>query len=114
MHSEVPRCDAHPDYVAAKGGDADAALLLVLSLLSFNAVDALRPLVCERPCLLLPVIAEETAGFNAIPDALAQVLSWSLRLPEVARMRIMNSTDVMSGPDQAGPSSSPSSQSPSS
>jgi len=84
VHSDVAHRDKHPNYAAAKGGDADAALILALNLLDFGAVDRLRERIRERPCLLLPVIAEETAGFNAIPDAVAQVLSWSLQLPVLA------------------------------
>jgi hypothetical protein len=58
VHADVPRRDAHSCYAAAKAGDADAALVLALNLLSGTAVDTLRGQVRGRSCLLLPVIAE--------------------------------------------------------
>lgn len=48
------------------------------------ATAALRNLVVDREVLLLPVIAEEATGFNAIPDAMAQVLGRELSLNIVA------------------------------
>ena len=83
VHTDVRSRDAYVDYHAAKAGDADAALVLAIGLISDPAVAALRRLVGDRPVLLLPVVAEEAAGFNAIPDAMAQVLSRDLNLPVV-------------------------------
>lgn len=84
IHTTVRTRDAHPGYPAAKAGDAEAALSLALDLLNGDAIARLRETVGRRPTLLLPVIADETTGFNAIPDAMAQVLSRRLGLDAVA------------------------------
>ena len=70
-----------PEYLAAKSGDADAALTLALLLVSDAAVAELRDLIGGRAAILVPVVADETMGFNAIPDALAQVLARELDSP---------------------------------
>jgi adenine/guanine phosphoribosyltransferase-like PRPP-binding protein len=62
----------------------DAAFALATELVSDDAIPQLIRASGGRPFLLLPVIAEETAGFNAIPDAMAQVLGWLMRRPVVA------------------------------
>ena len=84
VHTTVARRDAHPAYANAKAGDPDAALTLAVDLLDEAAIDELRLLIAGRPALLLPVIADETTGFNAIPDAMAQILSRALGLPVIA------------------------------
>ena len=80
VHTEVVLRDHHPSYVAAKSGDAQAALALVEDLLSGAATSALREQLAGQAATLLPVAALETTGFNAIPDAMAQVLGAELRL----------------------------------
>lgn len=84
IHTTLQRRDGHPCYTAAKAGDADAALILASDLLSNNATAALLLVTDERHAILLPVVADETMGFNAIPDAMAQLLSHRLGLPAVA------------------------------
>jgi hypothetical protein len=84
IHNQVRVRDSHPDYAPAKGGDVEAALVLAIELVSDDAVQDLRHIVAGRPAVLLPVVAEETTGFNAIPDAMAQVLSRDLRLEAAA------------------------------
>lgn len=84
VHTTVALRDAHPGYASAKAGDPDAALTLAIHLLDRAATDTLRRTVAGRPALLLPVIADETTGFNAIPDAMAQVLGRDLDLPVIA------------------------------
>jgi hypothetical protein len=78
LHTDVRTRDADPDYDAAKAGDARAALRLSLRLISAEAVAELRQLIGAEPVLLLPVVADETTGFNAIPDAMAHVLAREL------------------------------------
>lgn len=34
---------------------------------------------------LLPVVADELTGFNALPDAMAQIPGYSLELPVISR-----------------------------
>lgn len=84
VHTDVRTRDAHHGYAAAKAGDADAAFELAFDLLNDAAIDHLREAIAGRDALLLPVIAEETLGFNAIPDAMAQILARELDLPAVA------------------------------
>ena len=87
IHSTVRRRDAHPCSPAAKSGDAESALSLVWDLLSSSALTDLGTIAAlskgER-AMLLPVIADEALGFNAIPDALAQTISRFLRVPVVS------------------------------
>lgn len=84
VHTTVALRDAHPSYVGAKAGDADAALTLAIDLLDRTAIEVLRAMLDDRPTVLLPVVADETTGFNAIPDAMAQVLGRDLGLLVIA------------------------------
>jgi hypothetical protein len=84
VHTDVRTRDGHYGYAAAKAGDPDAALELVIDLIDDEAVAALQHLVGGADALLLPVVAEETLGFNAIPDAMAQVLARDLGVPAVS------------------------------
>jgi len=93
IHTSVPLRDAHPCYTAAKSGDAVAALTLAADLLSPAALDRLGEIVGSRAAILLPVIADEAAGFNAVPDAMAQRIATRLRL-SVAEGTIVQSNKV--------------------
>lgn len=84
VHTTVALRDGHPGYTSAKAGNPDAALTLASDLLDGAAIETLRSAIAGRPALLLPVIADETTGFNAIPDAMAQVLGRALDLPVIA------------------------------
>ena len=80
IHTDVKTRDTSPYYASAKAGDADAALSLALALQSASAVEQLGRIIGNRNPILLPVVADEAAGFNAIPDALAQSLARQLDL----------------------------------
>ena len=84
VHTTVAQRDGHPSYTDAKAGDPDAAFELAFDLLNDAAIDHLRELLAHQNVLLLPVVAEETLGFNAIPDAMAQILARELNLPAIA------------------------------
>ncbi len=84
VHTTVATRDAHPGYASAKAGDPEDALTLAMDLLDSAAVETLRRIVGDRTAILLPVIADETLGFNAIPDAMAQVLGRAFDLPVIA------------------------------
>lgn len=84
IHTDVRTRDSHPGYAAAKSGDADAGLMLAADLLSPDGLARIKALVAGRPTLLLPVVADELTGFNAIPDAMAQVLGSRLGMPVIA------------------------------
>lgn len=80
VHTDLALRDSHSLFAAAKAGDSEAALTLAESLLSAAATEALRQIIDGRDAILLPITAIETAGFNAIPDAMAQVLARELAL----------------------------------
>jgi len=58
---------AHPQYEAAKGGDVDAAWEVVADLVNAEEVGRFK----KRNAIFVPVIADEAAGINKIPLALA-------------------------------------------
>jgi hypothetical protein len=84
IHTDVRTRDAHPQYSGAKAGDADSALVLAIDLISDAGMASLARLIDGYAPLLLPVIADETMGFNAIPDAMAQVMARELHCEVVA------------------------------
>jgi hypothetical protein len=93
IHTDVKTRDASPFYAAAKAGDAESALSLALALRSPQAIARLGDIVEGRNPFLLPVVADETTGFNAIPDALAQALGRKLGL-EVATGTVVQTNKV--------------------
>jgi hypothetical protein len=93
VHTGVRTRNAHHNYLAAKGGDPDAALELAIDLIDHDATAALQMVIREREALLLPVIAEEILGFNAIPDAMAQVVGRDLSL-EVVSGKVVQTNKV--------------------
>ena len=68
----------HPDYADAKAGDGEAAVRLVDATINLATIEALRQRQRHTPLTLLPVVAEESDGANAIPLAMAQLLSLAL------------------------------------
>lgn len=70
----------HLDYQAAKSGDSDAAISLVLSGFNVAQVLALGKLVAGRPTLV-SAHALEQQGVNAIPEVLADELGRLLDWP---------------------------------
>ena len=84
IHTRVKERDAHAGYADAKSGDADAAFSLANDLLDADAIEELGAIIDGMPAILLPVVADETTGFNAIPDAMAHILSHSLGIPATA------------------------------
>ena len=83
-YTTVAERDGHPGYAHVKTGNPDAAVTLAIDLLDGAAIESLRSAIAGRPVLLLPVIADGTTGFSAIPDAMAQVLGRDLDLPVIA------------------------------
>ncbi|EOS9811604.1 LPD38 domain-containing protein [Salmonella enterica subsp. diarizonae serovar 16:z10:e,n,x,z15] len=74
LHARLGDATAHRDYEAAKGGDKDAAYRLVSEILTKDAVDKIRNIICNREVLLAAVHAEEASGRNKIPQAMADIL----------------------------------------
>lgn len=83
--AEVETTKRHLAYAAAKSGDSSAASDLVDSLVDNSATEAVRALTdCvrgARPFVLLSAHAYESAGVNAIPAALALLLSGRFEMP---------------------------------
>ena len=77
--AEETRTKKHPEYAAAKSGDCVAAANLVKSLVGTSGLAAVRELVADvkesGPLALVSAHAYERDGVNAIPAALAQLLS---------------------------------------
>jgi adenine/guanine phosphoribosyltransferase-like PRPP-binding protein len=84
IHNALRARNTHPSYPSAKSGDADAARVLVETLLSHEETERLVHLLAGRQPILLPITADEVAGFNAIPDAMAQSLALRLGLSVAA------------------------------
>jgi hypothetical protein len=74
LHAEEISVKKHPNYVAAKSGDADAAFALVQETISNAAVNLLRDLIADRQVILVSAHAVEKDGVNAIPEAFADEL----------------------------------------
>ncbi|MDP3636702.1 MAG: phosphoribosyltransferase [Azonexus sp.] len=80
IHSLETAVKQHPDYAAAKSGNAQAAFSLVSDTLSLRAVDTLKSLIGTRRPILVSAHAFEREGVNAIPEALADELGQQLGL----------------------------------
>lgn len=70
----------HPDYAAAKTGDAISAAHLVAELVTDEGASGLEVLIGGRRPILASIHAQEAAGINAIPEALADLLALRLGL----------------------------------
>ena len=82
--ADETRTKQHPEYSAAKAGDAVAAANLVLALVNEMGIAAVRGLTSAAkvaPPILIGVHAYERDGFNAIPAALTEFLSESIGVP---------------------------------
>lgn len=80
VHGDVRVRNGHAAYAAAKAGDKIAALTLAGDMLTPAGLAAIQTLIGSRRPLLLPVSAIELSGFNAIPDAMAQIVAHRLGL----------------------------------
>jgi adenine/guanine phosphoribosyltransferase-like PRPP-binding protein len=75
IHAPESSVKQHPDYPAAKSGDADAAARLVADMFNEEQAQALRKLVGVKGAILVSVHAYEADGVNAIPEAFADMLA---------------------------------------
>lgn len=71
----------HPDYAAAKAGDATAALRVARDVVTPDFVKSVRDAIPEgSEPIIVPVAAREAAGENEIPHMAAKVLGHELGL----------------------------------
>jgi hypothetical protein len=84
VHGDLSARNRHPDYLPAKAGNADAALALARDLLTNSGLSAIAVLLQGRKPFVVPVAAIEVSGFNAIPDAMVQVIAARLDLPPLS------------------------------
>jgi len=80
IHGNLQQRNKHPNLAIAKAGNAGAALALVRDLMNETALRQLDNLLQGRKPFVVPVTAIEAAGFNAIPDAMAQDIGERLEL----------------------------------
>jgi hypothetical protein len=77
-------------FEAAKSGNLEAALSLARELLDGDATSSLQDLLGHTRPILLAVTALEVSGFNAIPDAMADILAARLNWPLSAGEIVQN------------------------
>jgi hypothetical protein len=80
VHTTVRIRDGHPDYLAAKSGQREAAVRIACDLLSDAAVASVQKRVRDQRPTIVPVRAIETTGINLIPDAMSHELGRRLGL----------------------------------
>lgn len=82
IHAQEDQVKGHVTYKAAKAGNYDAAIQLVLETMSDDVVMSLLDHFVESSPALVSVHAEESVGVNAIPevmaDILAHILGWDV------------------------------------
>lgn len=78
--STLGSASKHPEYAAAKGGDVVAATRLAVDLVTPEMVAKVAAALEGARPRVLPVAAEESAGRNKIPRAVAEVLAARLGL----------------------------------
>ena len=74
LHALERVVKGHPEYAAAKAGDALAAACLIEALADAPAIEALIQRYRGVGPILVPVYAVEAGGKNLIPRALAQYI----------------------------------------
>jgi adenine/guanine phosphoribosyltransferase-like PRPP-binding protein len=80
IHAAESMIKKHPDYPAAKAGDADSAKRLIDSTINPSVLELLRQQLDGRTPKFVAVHAYESQGVNAIPEALSSVLADHLGL----------------------------------
>ena len=82
IHANESVVKKHPDYIAAKSGNASAANNLVLETFSQDKVEYMRQTFSGLSPILISAHAYENEGVNAIPEVfatqLAKQLSWGI------------------------------------
>lgn len=79
IHASEQHVKQHSSYQQAKAGDVIASVNLVIESLSYEIMDRMSRKFGAHAPVLLPVLAEESAGMNSIPKAMAEVLAHLLK-----------------------------------
>lgn len=80
-NGDLNTLSCEPEYMAAKSGNAAAALALIERLMTDRAVESIASLITDPAnTRIIPVQAEEATGRNKIPLAIAEVLADRLGL----------------------------------
>lgn len=85
----------HPDYAAAKAGNAEAAARLVSELVTADIVDAIGATLDCRDAIVASIHAVEAGGVNAIPEAVADRIAQQLGLEtdeNLVQINVVNHT----------------------
>jgi hypothetical protein len=80
VHGDVRVRNGHTCYSQAKSGNAEAAVALVGDMFTLQSFAAIETFLNGRKPLVVPVSAIEVSGYNAIPDAMAQLIAKRLGL----------------------------------
>ena len=95
LHVPVPKVKGHPDYPAAKAGDAVAAAELVRSTLSAQALAVVEAAAVPAKAVLVSVHAVEEHGTNAIPEVLARAIAEACKIEidkSIVQTNVVNHT----------------------
>ena len=92
LNAALGDASKHSNYLAAKSGDLNAALILAIDLINQEAIEKLAIIIQNKKPLLVPVHAEEAISINRIPLAYAIILARKLELP--VELNIVQSAKV--------------------
>ncbi len=79
-----------PEYLAAKSGDENAAIILISRLIKDETLEAIRKRIGDTKPILCPVVSLEETGHNKIPLAAAALLGKRLNLAVEDKIRQTN------------------------
>ena len=95
IHAAEMAVKQHFAYMAAKAGDAQAAVRLVMDTIGDQAIRCMVDMGSACHPVLISVHAEERAGVNAIPEVFADILShivgWDVE-KNVVQANVVNHT----------------------
>lgn len=95
IHCEEKQVKFHPQYQAAKQGDANAAFHLVRETFDDGSIAILAAWKRNTRPILVSVHAEEEMGLNAIPEVLSDTLAARLGWEtdgEIVQANVVNHT----------------------
>ena len=79
-NGDLKELSNEPEYAAAKAGDEHKAGELIGKLINDETLNQLKELIGDRKPIIVPILADETAGKNKIPLATADLIAHELNL----------------------------------